>query len=101
MEYLKKIGKYLYDNGYVFICWGVFLVTVTTLCSFVFLWIISLENPNIANRKYDKYPTCDTTYVIVKPELDEIRIALYSENKDSVWILPLNTRGVSKKANKK
>ena len=101
MEYLKKIGKYLYDNGHMFICWVVFLLTVTTLCSFIFLWIISFESSNIAVTQNKKHQSCDTIYMIVKPELDEIRIASYSENKDSVWFLPLNNISVSKKEYKK
>lgn len=99
MEIWNKISLYLKNKGHVFICWGIFILTVVTLSSLVAKWIISIEN--IATIKSKNAISCDTIYMIVKPELEELRITSYSENKDSVWILPLNTRGVSKKANKK
>ena len=99
MEIWNKICLYLKNRGHVFICWGIFVLTVVTLSSLFAKWIISIEN--IATIKSKNAISCDTIYMIVKPELEELRITSYSENKDSVWILPLNTRGVSKKANKK
>lgn len=95
MEIWNKICLYLKNKGHVFICWGIFILTVVTLSSLVAKWIISIEN--IATIKSKNAISCDTIYMIVKPELEELRITSYSENKDSVWVAPLIGRGISKK----
>jgi hypothetical protein len=94
MEIWNKICLYLKNNGHVFICWGIFVLTVVILSSLVAKWIISTEDTAIRSKNAI---SCDTIYVIVKPELDELRIKSYSENKDSVWVAPLNGRGYIKK----
>ena len=98
MNICNKITHYLKNNGHVFICWGTFVLTVVILSSLVAKWIISTEDTAIISKKAI---SCDTIYMIVKPEFDELRITSYSENKDSVWVAPLNGRGISKKENKK
>lgn len=99
MKICNKITQYFKNNGHVFICWGIFVMTVAILSSLLAKWIISTEDT--ATIKSKKAISCDTLYVIVKPELDELRITSYCENKDSVWIMPLNGRGISKKEIKK
>ena len=90
MNFGRKISEYLCNMGHVFLCWGIFALTTTALCAFVWNWISSDKNelPLKGDSQTDRK---DTVYVIVKSELDEIRISTHSESKDSVWLAPIKT----------
>lgn len=92
MALLQKIGQYFCEKGYVFICWVVFAVTITILCSLVSVWIISTGVPSNASGDGQRMPTNDTVYIVVKPEFNELRVASYLVNKDSIWIAPASSK---------
>lgn len=94
----QKIGQYFSEKGYVFICWGIFAVTITILCSLVSVWIISTGETNNASGDGQRTPTNDTVYIVVKPEFNELRVASYSVNKDSIWIAPTSSKVENKKS---
>ena len=76
----------------MFICWGIFALTITIVCSLVAVWIITNEDLKESDENSLKAPSHDTVYVIVKSEVNEIRMSSYSVNKDSVWIAPISSK---------
>ena len=89
MDFVNRILRHFENNGYIYICVGLFVITITIICSLLFVGITKLSGEEQDAEKSNKV---DTTYVILQSEIDEVRVATYSVSKDSIWVAPTSSK---------
>lgn len=90
MDFVNKILRHLENNGYIYVCVGLFVITITIICSLLFVGITKHSGGD--KQDAEKSKKTDTTYVILQSEIDEVRVATYSVSKDSIWVAPTSNK---------
>lgn len=88
MEFLNKIWQYLIDNLHMYACICTFAIVTTALCTFVYLSITSIGNSNVNESKYNR----DTICIILRSEIEEVRVNTFSVSKDSLYVAPTSNK---------
>lgn len=90
MDFVNKILRHFENNGYIYVCVGLFIITITIICSLLFVGITKLSGGD--GQDAEKPQKTDTTYVILQSEIEEVRMAIYSVSKDSIWVAPTSSK---------
>lgn len=65
MDFVNKILRHFKNNGYIYVCVGLFVITITIICSLLFVGITKLS---VEEQDAEKSNKVDTTYVILQSD---------------------------------